>query len=97
MKMRFAFAAVVISTASITILSASSRAAPSPSLKEATNYVAGGMIHKVDYWRRYYRRHGIDYWRPYYRSPAPPTPVRPLSCGEFRFWDGERCVDVRFR
>jgi len=44
----------------------------------------------------YYRRHGND-WRRYYRRSAPPPPVRPLSCGEFRFWDGERCVDVRFR
>jgi hypothetical protein len=22
--------------------------------------------------------------------------VRPASCGEFHFWDGERCVDARF-
>ncbi|MGD9501017.1 MAG: hypothetical protein AB7V40_00850 [Methyloceanibacter sp.] len=49
-----------------------------------------------DEWRHYYRRYGED-WRRYYRPPAPPAPVRPLSCGEFRFWDGDRCVDVRFR
>jgi len=29
--------------------------------------------------------------------PSRPSPFRPLSCGEFRFWDGEHCVDVRFR
>jgi hypothetical protein len=23
------------------------------------------------------------------------VPVRPLSCGEFRYWNGERCVDAR--
>jgi hypothetical protein len=24
------------------------------------------------------------------------VPVRPVSCGEFRYWDGERCVDARY-
>jgi len=23
-------------------------------------------------------------------------PARPVSCGEFRYWDGERCVDARY-
>lgn len=46
--------------------------------------------------RHYYRRHG-DFWRRYHRTETPEPPVRPLSCGEFRFWDGKRCVDVRFR
>ena len=23
-------------------------------------------------------------------------PARPVSCGEFHYWDGERCVDARF-
>lgn len=42
---------------------------------------------------------------PYYEPPlvyryrsAPPAvavPVRPVSCGEFRYWNGERCVDAR--
>jgi hypothetical protein len=33
-----------------------------------------------------------------YGSDAPTVvvPVRPLNCGEFRYWDGERCVDARF-
>jgi hypothetical protein len=43
-----------------------------------------------------------------YTDPAPPTygyrsdapavvvPVRPSNCGEFRYWNGERCVDARF-
>ena len=54
------------------------------------------VVHKNNHWRHYYRRHG-DHWRRYYHTPTPETPLRPLSCGEFRFWDGERCVDVRFR
>ncbi|MGD9503160.1 MAG: hypothetical protein AB7V40_11820 [Methyloceanibacter sp.] len=24
------------------------------------------------------------------------VPVRPTSCGEFRYWDGDRCVDARY-
>jgi len=43
----------------------------------------------------YYRRHGND-WRRHYRHHEFHS-GRPLSCGEFRFWDGTSCVDVRFR
>jgi hypothetical protein len=33
-----------------------------------------------------------------YQSDAPAVviPVRPRNCGEFRYWNGERCVDARF-
>jgi hypothetical protein len=24
------------------------------------------------------------------------VPARPVSCGEYRYWDGERCVDARY-
>jgi hypothetical protein len=24
------------------------------------------------------------------------VPVRPVSCGEYKYWDGERCVDARY-
>jgi hypothetical protein len=24
------------------------------------------------------------------------VPVRPVSCGEFRYWNGDRCVDARY-
>jgi hypothetical protein len=31
-----------------------------------------------------------------YRSDSSAVvPVRPVSCGEFRYWNGERCVDAR--
>lgn len=63
----------------------------------ALSWKESTMVRNADYWRRYYRRHG-DTWQRYWRpEPRPDAPVRPLSCGEFRFWDGERCVDVRFR
>jgi hypothetical protein len=28
-------------------------------------------------------------------APVVVIPVRPASCGEFRYWNGERCVDAR--
>jgi hypothetical protein len=58
------------------------------------------MVYPVPY-DRYYR----DY-RAYRTMLAPPpayeppvivlVPVRPASCGLFRYWDGERCADARF-
>jgi hypothetical protein len=24
------------------------------------------------------------------------VPVRPVSCGQYKYWDGERCVDARY-
>jgi hypothetical protein len=78
-------------------------ALPGPEVHAATLTVLaaapwkGSIVRNADYWRRYYRRHG-DTWQRYLRpEPQPDAPVRPLNCGEFRFWDGERCVDVRFR
>ena len=69
--------------------------------------IHSGTIEKVDYWRRYYRRHGYDP-----EGPPPPVveeaptvltepqvmivPVRPVSCGEYRYWNGEACVDARY-
>jgi hypothetical protein len=60
-------------------------------------------------WRRNWRRYGPDVVIPdvdvEVTAPAvitenPPiiaiVPVRPVSCGEFRYWDGERCVDARY-
>jgi len=35
----------------------------------------------------------------YYRSsdqrPVVVIPLRPTNCGEFRYWNGERCLDAR--
>src|SRR3990170_4943862 len=71
--------------------------------------VDSGPVEKVDYWRRYYRRHGYD---PVPDGPPPIiveeapavltepqvmiVPVRPVSCGQYRYWDGETCVDARY-
>ena len=71
-------------------------AAPSPVLRPLAWNSASDMIQKIDSLHHYYRRNGVD-WHRYYRHHEPLAPVRPLSCGEFRFWNGESCVDVRFR
>lgn len=88
--MRLGFIAVLVLAGVVTALCTQSGAAPRTSGWNVE------VVRKRDHWRHYYRRHGDD-WRRYYRPLAAPAPVRPLSCGEFRFWDGERCVDVRFR
>jgi hypothetical protein len=68
---------------------------------------AAPLVQKADYWHRYYRQHGYP---PPAVVPAPvvvappalnppivaEVPVRPASCGEYRYWDGEACVDARF-
>lgn len=29
-------------------------------------------------------------------APVVVVPVRPLSCGEYRYWNGQACVDARY-
>jgi hypothetical protein len=89
-EMRFIFIVTLVFATSTVVSGDQGRAAPRSSSSNVE------VVHKGHDWRHYYRRRGDD-WRRYYRPLTPPTPVRPLSCGEFRFWDGERCVDVRFR
>jgi len=65
------------------------------------------LVQKVDYWHRYYRQHGYPP-PPVVPVPVPvpppalnppvvmEVPLRPASCGEYHFWDGQACVDARF-
>ncbi|MBK5197182.1 MAG: hypothetical protein JJE37_02775 [Methyloceanibacter sp.] len=66
---------------------------------------APSAIVKVDYWRRYYRNHGygpdtVIVAPPVIVQESPPVvlevPVRPVSCGQYRYWDGDHCVDARY-
>lgn len=70
---------------------------------------APSAIEKVDYWRRYHRRYGYGpdenvVTPPVVVEEAPvlnePTvmivPVRPVSCGQYHYWDGDHCVDARY-
>jgi hypothetical protein len=66
-----------------------------------------GLVEKADYWRRYYRHYGApaeivvpapvpDATPPVVGVAPVVVPVRPLSCGEYHYWDGQACVDARF-
>jgi hypothetical protein len=70
---------------------------------------ARGMVEKVDYWHRYYRQHGyapgavVVVPAPVPDAPPPAVevapilvPVRPLSCGQYHYWNGTQCVDARY-
>ena len=69
---------------------------------------ASVLIEKAGYWRRYCRRYGCgpDVVLPDADADADAgadvpavivlPPPRPLSCGEYHYWDGERCVDARY-
>ncbi len=56
-----------------------------------------------------YRQSGppaaIVYERPRFTPPTPPVyyeppvvyvPPRPVSCGQYRFWNGDYCADARY-
>jgi hypothetical protein len=57
----------------------------------------------------YYAPRVYGYVQRYGYGPPPPAvypplyfydwgpPPRPTSCGKYRYWDGEACVDARFR
>ena len=103
--MRHAFIAIVGFLAFSLVSGTASQSAPGPAQAQALS-AAGGVVQKIENdhhhlfrdwhldWHHYYRREG-DHWNRHYQYRHEVRPVRPLSCGEFRFWDGERCVDVR--
>ena len=85
-------------------------AGPLPVVSSAV--VAPTLVEKAGYSRRYCRRFGcgpnvvlpdvdvdvdVDVTVP---GETPPViaivPARPVSCGQYRYWDGERCVDARY-
>ena len=68
------------------------------------------QIETVGYWKRYWRRYGygpdvvipdadvdvdveVDADAPAVVVLPPP---RPLSCGQYRYWNGMACVDARY-
>ncbi len=70
---------------------------------------APAMVEPAGYWRRYCRFHdctGPDVvvvqpdTPPAAVADNPPVvaivPVRPVSCGEFHYWNGAACVDARY-
>ncbi len=93
-------------------LASSAQALPAPSLAKAVEAAQAGMLHEAQIFpRRYYRRYG-PYAVPPVAPVVPPAvevvppvvveepvvvvPLRPASCGEFRYWNGTACVDARY-
>ncbi len=82
---------------------------PAPALSAPV--LAAGPIEKTGYWKRYCKFNDcsgnavvngdtdvdVDVPPPALNPPIVAiVPVRPVSCGEYRYWDGERCVDARY-
>jgi len=66
-------------------------------------------VERIDYWRRYCKFHDCTAPQVNATVDAPPpvvnpdnpaiiaiVPVRPVSCGEFHYWNGSACVDARY-
>jgi hypothetical protein len=81
----------------------SASAAPLPGTSSST--VASGLVEPVGWRKRYYRRYGVLPTAPAVAGDAVVVtddgvmvvaPVRPLSCGEYHYWNGSACVDARY-
>ncbi len=84
----------------------SATAAPLPAM--STPSAELGTVQTIGWRDRYYRRTGV--WPTGPRSNPVPAdvviapdgtavvvaPLRPLSCGEYRYWNGMACVDARY-
>jgi hypothetical protein len=85
-------------------IGSSAIAAPLPGLSSST--ATSGLVEPVGWRKRYYRRYGV-----LPTAPGAPegdvivdtddgavvvAPLRPLSCGEYHYWNGEACVDARY-
>jgi hypothetical protein len=106
--MRIGFLAigpVIAGCLGLGMVAGGAQAAPLPSLTSADT--GPSTTHTVDWQRRYLRRYGT-----LPPGPPPVVgnnvvidadedtviivPLRPASCGEFRYWNGTACVDARY-
>jgi hypothetical protein len=64
-----------------------------------------GVVEEAGYLRRQYRRQLRRYGYVSEATPYAPAvvgddvvlvPLRPASCGEYRYWNGVRCADARY-
>jgi hypothetical protein len=83
-------------------------AQPIPAL--SLSHPAAMAIERIGYWKRNWRRYGygpgvvvpgadvdvdvdVDTDAPAVVVLPPP---RPASCGQYRYWNGDRCIDARY-
>ena len=85
-------------------------AGPLPAMTSPTASLSADrtMVEKAGWRRRYYLRHGVwptrgrnayDEETGVVAAPGEPiilAPVRPRSCGQYRYWNGYACVDARY-
>ena len=108
--MRHGLISVVAIIAGLIFAAASSQAAPGTVLTAPTA-AEGGLVQKVQIFpRRYYRQYPYGAPPVVVVPPAVPVvppvvveepvivmpPPRPASCGEYRYWNGQYCVDARY-
>ena len=110
--MRKGLVFLAVSVTSGLCLAAAGQAVPVQPLADAAVAARSGMVHQAQIFpRRYYRRYG-PYAVPPVAPVVPPAvevvppvvveepvivvPLRPASCGEFRYWNGTACVDARY-
>lgn len=81
----------------------SAMAGPLPILTDLS--VKSNVVEKTQYSRRYYRRQLRRGYVPGAVVVTPPVvveggpiivPLRPTSCGQYRYWNGIACVDARY-
>ena len=81
----------------------SAMAGPLPAAEDLI--VKPSVVEKTQYARRYYRRQLRRGYVPGAVVVTPPVvvapgaifvPLRPTSCGQYRYWNGVACVDARY-
>ena len=110
--MRHVFTVIVVLAGGMTGLLCSwhgAAALPAPAV--SAPMFPAAAIEKVGYWKRYCKFNDctgnaivngdadadVDVPAPALNPPIVAiVPVRPVSCGEYHYWDGERCVDARY-
>jgi hypothetical protein len=87
----------------VIMASGHAKAGPQPALMPLQ--AGPGVVEEAGYLRREYRRQLRRYGYVPEATPYAPAvvgddvvfvPLRPASCGEYRFWNGVRCADARY-
>lgn len=108
MRQFFTVMAVLIGgSIGLGVASHDAEAGPLPVL--SASIIAPTLVEKTGYRNRYCRHNecagpnivlpdvDVDVMVPALNPPIVAiVPVRPVSCGEYRYWDGERCVDAHY-